>query len=61
MTTQTDPVTLSFDLLLKDLTVLTGDPTQPLITDAAIGISGTQLAFIGKAANLPNSYQAVRT
>ncbi|MEI8399555.1 MAG: amidohydrolase family protein [Alcaligenaceae bacterium] len=61
MTPHTAPATLSFDLLLKDLTVLTGDPDQPLITEAAIGISGSQLAFIGKTAALPKGYQAART
>lgn len=51
----------SFDLLLKDLTVLTGDPQQPLITDAAIGIVGSQLAYVGKVSSLPKNYQAKRT
>src|ERR1700704_2618114 len=42
-----------FDLLLLGATVLTMDPEQPLLQDAAIGILGNRLAFVGAARDLP--------
>jgi 5-methylthioadenosine/S-adenosylhomocysteine deaminase len=42
-----------FDLLLLGATVLTMDPEQPLLRDAAIGILGNRLAFVGAARDLP--------
>ena len=42
-----------YDLLLLGATLITGDPSQPLITDGAIGIKGQRLAFVGAEATLP--------
>lgn len=42
-----------YDLLITGVTVLTADPAQPLLRDAAIGIVGNSLAFVGAAARLP--------
>ena len=42
-----------YDLLLLDATIVTGDASQPTITDGAIGITGTYLTFVGTRANLP--------
>jgi 5-methylthioadenosine/S-adenosylhomocysteine deaminase len=39
-----------FDLLIRGCTVLTSDPALPMIEDAAIGIRGDRLAFVGKNA-----------
>ena len=38
------------DLLIRGCTALTADPAMPLIEDAAIGISGDRLAFVGRNA-----------
>jgi len=37
------------DLLLRGATVLTADPATPVIRDAAVGIDGERIAFVGKA------------
>src|SRR5258707_6140913 len=47
-----------FDLLLLDATVVTMDPAQPLLRDAAIGICGNRLAYVGRAADLPSPAHA---
>jgi len=44
--TETGP----FDLLIRGCTALTSDPALPMIEDAAIGVRGDRLAFVGKDA-----------
>lgn len=39
----------ALDLLIRGCTALTSDPAQPVIEDAAIGIRGERLVFVGKA------------
>ena len=48
---------VAYDLLITGATVLTADPVQPIIHDAAIAISGNRLAFVGPAADLPAGAQ----
>jgi 5-methylthioadenosine/S-adenosylhomocysteine deaminase len=50
-----------FDLVLLGATVVTMDPAQPLLSDAAIGIRGNRLAFVGRAQDLPVSAHARTT
>ncbi|MEA3094576.1 MAG: 5-methylthioadenosine/S-adenosylhomocysteine deaminase [Caballeronia sp.] len=53
------PVT--YDLLITGATVLTADPAQPVLRDAAVAISGNRLAFVGRAADLPAGTMAHET
>lgn len=53
------PVT--YDLLITGATVLTADPAQPVLRDAAVAISGNRLAFVGRAADLPAGAMAHET
>jgi 5-methylthioadenosine/S-adenosylhomocysteine deaminase len=53
------PVT--YDLLITGATVLTADPAQPVLRDAALAISGNRLAFVGRAADLPAGAMAHET
>lgn len=52
---------LHFDLLLTDLTVLTVDASMTVLHDAAIGVRGGQLAWLGPQAQLPAGHTAART
>ena len=52
---------VAYDLLITGATVLTADPVQPIIHDAAIAISGNRLAFVGPAADLPAGATAHET
>jgi 5-methylthioadenosine/S-adenosylhomocysteine deaminase len=38
----------TFDILIRGCVALTSDPAAPMIEDAAIGISGDRLAYVGK-------------
>jgi 5-methylthioadenosine/S-adenosylhomocysteine deaminase len=53
------PVT--YDLLITGATVLTADPAQPVLRDAAVAISGNRLAFVGRAADMPAGAMAHET
>ncbi|HEX3638856.1 MAG TPA: amidohydrolase family protein [Paraburkholderia sp.] len=55
------PIEFDFDLLLLGATVVTMDPAQPLLHDAAIGIRGNRLAFVGRAQDLPVQMRARST
>jgi 5-methylthioadenosine/S-adenosylhomocysteine deaminase len=41
------------DLLLDDVTVLTGDPRQPLLRNAAVGVGADRIAWLGDSASSP--------
>jgi len=41
------------DLLLDEVTVLTADPTRPVLRDAAVGIAADRLCFVGPRAEAP--------
>jgi 5-methylthioadenosine/S-adenosylhomocysteine deaminase len=47
-----------FDLLLLGATVVTMDPAQPVVRDAALGLRGNRLAFVGPARELPAAARA---
>ena len=55
------PIEFDLDLLLLGATVVTMDPAQPLLHDAAIGIRGNRLAFVGRAQELPVQTRARTT
>ena len=38
-----------FDILIRGATAITSDPATPMIADAAIGVRGDKLAYVGKA------------
>src|SRR5258706_4087185 len=46
------------DLVLTDMTVLTGDPAQPVIADAVVAIDGPRIEAVGPAAALGQSFGA---
>jgi 5-methylthioadenosine/S-adenosylhomocysteine deaminase len=50
-----------FDLLLLGATIVTMDPAQPLLHDAALGIRGNRLAFVGTTQDLPSPARARTT
>lgn len=50
-----------FDLLLTEATVVTVDAAMTVIPDAAIGVHGTDIAWVGPRSSLPATAAAVRT
>lgn len=42
-----------YDLLLTGITALTADPARPVLRDAAVGIVGNRLVYVGPAAAMP--------
>lgn len=49
------------DVLLTDVTVITGDSAQPLLRDAAVAISGDSIVFVGRREALPQALESKRT
>ena len=52
---------MNFDCLLLGATVLTVDAADRVIEDAAVGISGNRLAYVGPRSALPSNATSVRT
>jgi len=48
------------DLLLEDVTVLTGDARQPLLRNAAVGVSADRIAWLGDCASAPQATKRMR-
>ena len=53
--------TPAFDLLLTGATVATVDAADTVIDDAAIGVAGGRIAWVGPASALPAGVRATRT
>lgn len=48
------------DLLVTDVTLITADPANPLLRDAALGVTGERIAWIGAAAEAPPAREVLR-
>ena len=51
-------VQMAFDVVLRGATVLTGDPTRPVIEDGLIAITGQRIAALGACAEFPRDVAA---
>ena len=51
---------LSLDLVITEVTLITADPAQPLLRDAALGVAGDRIAWIGAATDAPSAKEIQR-
>ena len=51
---------MRFDTAVVGATLLTGDPTTPVVRDGVLGIAGNRIAFVGRRDELPADLPAAR-